>query len=237
MFFLRNFRAFSRSRVLPVLIMTLLGFGLAFSGNAIPSKLEQSSAADLLTPPSVTPSVTASPLPVTRPSKLGHFPYLEADEKTLMVVGRYGSRVEKLAPEVAEAWKTMVNAAKQESVSIVPISGFRSVKTQTWLFSDRSRRRGVEAAARSVAPPGYSEHHTGYAIDIGDARAPGRDITPGFANTNAFRWMAKNARKYGFEISFPPNNRQRVMYEPWHWRYIGSPAAEQLFATARSQKS
>jgi zinc D-Ala-D-Ala carboxypeptidase len=234
MFFLRNLRALSRSRLLPVLMMTLIGFGLAFSSNAIPPELaHQPSAADLLT----LPRVTVSPSPVLRPPKLGHFPYSEAEEKALIVVGRYGSRAEKLAPEVAEAWKEMVTAAKQEKVSIVPISGFRNVKTQTWLFSDRSRRRGVEAAARSVAPPGYSEHHTGYAIDIGDGRAPGSDITPSFANTRAFRWMEKNARNYGFEISFPPNNRQRVMYEPWHWRYVGSPAAEELFATARSQKS
>ncbi len=212
--------------------MTLAGFGLALSGNALPPRIDPFPTS-VVTPP----SVILSPAPATRPPKLGHFPYPEADENSLIAVGRYGQRAEKLAPEVSVVWNQMVSAARQEKVFIVPISGFRSIKTQTWLFSDRSRRRGIEAAARSVAPPGYSEHHTGYAIDIGDARAPGRDISPGFVNTAAFRWMARHAREYGFEISFPPKNPQRVMYEPWHWRYVGSAQGEQLFATARSQRS
>ncbi|MBW4540807.1 MAG: M15 family metallopeptidase [Myxacorys chilensis ATA2-1-KO14] len=175
-----------------------------------------------------TPSPKASP-------KLGHFPYPQAELTTLVVVGKYGGRVEKLAPEAAIAWQQMVSAAKASKVSIVPISGFRSIDEQAMLFRDRVRRRGLEGAARSVAPPGYSEHHTGYAIDVGDGRAPYLDISQAFARSSAFQWMAKNAKKFGFELSFRPNNAQRVIYEPWHWRFVGSEQALRLFATAREQ--
>lgn len=194
-------------------------------------------------PPPTTPTVVPSPSPLQhsiqslrRVTKYGHFPYRQADPKSLLVVGDYGGRIEKLSPEASAAWKSMVSAARRQGVYIVPISAFRSLETQTWLFRDRARRRGSEAAAaRSVAPPGYSEHHTGYAIDVGDGRVPGADISPSFANTAAFRWMQKNAQTYGFEISFPPNNKQNVMYEPWHWRYIGTDSAKQIFAIARGE--
>lgn len=173
----------------------------------------------------------------SRLTKLGHFPYAQADQNTLQAVGKYGQRVEKLAPEAAVAWKAMISAARKERVVIVPISAFRNLETQTWLFRDRARRRGSEAAAaRSVAPPGYSEHHTGYAIDVGDGRSPGADISQSFANTAAFRWMNKHAKEYGFELSFPPKNKQNVIYEPWHWRYVGTPNAEQIFAAARNRE-
>ncbi|MBW4417918.1 MAG: D-alanyl-D-alanine carboxypeptidase family protein [Myxacorys californica WJT36-NPBG1] len=175
-----------------------------------------------------TPSPKASP-------KLGHFPYPQAELNTLVAIGKYGGRVEKLAPEAAIAWQQMVSAAKANKVSIVPISGFRSIDEQAMLFRDRVRRRGLEGAARSVAPPGYSEHHTGYAIDVGDGRAPYLDISQAFARSSASRWMSKNAKKFGFELSFRPNNAQRVIYEPWHWRFVGSEQALRLFATARER--
>ena len=210
----------------------------------------RSNSAELLKlpPPSPTPASPSSSLlpglhrqPSLNPSyldalpKLGHFPYPQADLNTLVIIGSYGGRVERLAPEAAVAWQQMVSAAKASKVTIVPISGFRSVEEQTSLFRDRVRQRGLEGAARSVAPPGYSEHHTGYAIDIGDGRAPNLDISQAFARSSAFRWMTKHAQEFGFELSFRPNNAQRVIYEPWHWRFVGSAQALRLFATARER--
>jgi zinc D-Ala-D-Ala carboxypeptidase len=84
------------------------------------------------------------------------------------------------------------------------------------------------AAAKSVAPPGYSEHHTGYAVDLADANQDFLD----FGNSPAFRWMRLHAHEFGFELSFPHNNRQGVDYEPWHWRFVGSPQAAKTFELA-----
>jgi D-alanyl-D-alanine carboxypeptidase len=189
-----------------------------------PSELRTLQHGSMLT----SPQITSPQLP-----KLGHFPYPQADVNTLVVVGKYDQRVEKLAPEAGMAWKQLVSAARESGVLIVPISGFRSIETQTALFRDRARQRGLVGAAKSVAPPGYSEHHTGYAIDLGDGRAPYSDVTPAFAKTAAFRWLTKHAQEYGFELSFPLNNPQHVIYEPWHWRFVGSPDAIRVFAAAR----
>ena len=133
--------------------------------------------------------------------------------------------------EAALALMKMIYAARDEGVWIVPVSGFRTIAHQETLFQAQIQRRGSpEEAAKLSAPAGYSEHHTGYAIDLADGNFPKQDITYEFANTNAFRWLIKYAKEYGFELSFPENNRQGVSFEPWHWRFIGSPRAGKIFA-------
>ena len=72
-----------------------------------------------------------------------------------------------------------------------------------------------------VAPPGYSEHHTGLALDIGDLDHPETDVEVSFEETPAFEWLKNNADRFGFELSFPVGNPQGVSYEPWHWRFVG----------------
>jgi D-alanyl-D-alanine carboxypeptidase len=253
---------------LKFLLMVILSFGItiALNHDSLDHRVAISSAQEpiqtITPPPSLSPSPAIKPLPAIQPSpalsplpqvlpkrptprsispvkiKLGHFPYRQADPKTLITVGRYGQRIEKLAPEAAIAWKKMVTAAREDNVFIIPISGFRSIETQHQLFYGRVRRWGSqEAAARVIAPPGYSEHHTGYVIDLGDGRNRNLDITTAFARSAAFRWLQKNSQKFGFELSFPPNNFQNISYEPWHWRFIGSPQAVQMFAAARNQRA
>ena len=169
---------------------------------------------------------------------LGHFPYKESNSKQMMIFASYAQdknqRFEKLAPEAALALMKMIYAARDEGVWLVPVSGFRTVETQEKLFKAQIKRRGsVEAAAKISAPPGYSEHHTGFAIDLTDGNFPKKDLTIDFENTNAYQWLIPHAQDFGFELSFPPNNLQGVSYEPWHWRYIGSPEAAAAFAQAR----
>ena len=82
--------------------------------------------------------------------------------------------------------------------------------------------------AKVSAPPGYSEHSTGFAIDIGDAYKRETDFEVEFENTDAFRWLKENAAKYHFKLSFNQNNKY-VDYEPWHWRYEGSIEALKVF--------
>lgn len=189
--------------------------------------------------PSPTPSTTKPPTTSleTTPSekpKFGHFPYQESDREQMMIFASYAQdeyqRFEKLAPEAALALMKMIYTARDEGVWLVPVSGFRTVEQQEELFKAQIQRRGSQEAASKVsAPPGYSEHHTGFAIDLTDGNFPKKDITIDFENTKAFQWLTRRGQEFGFELSFPPNNPQGVSYEPWHWRYIGSPEAAATF--------
>ena len=168
----------------------------------------------------------------------GHLPYTETDPSRLEAVGRFirgpYERDEILDFEAVQAFQAMVAAASAEGVNLMPISGFRSIADQQILFEKQVERQGSEAAAaRLSAPPGHSEHHTGYAIDIADIDRPDADLKFSFQDTNAYRWLFAHAYQFGFEQSFPPNNWQGVSYEPWHWRYVQSPRAAQIFAVAK----
>ncbi|MFA5878757.1 MAG: D-alanyl-D-alanine carboxypeptidase family protein, partial [Candidatus Margulisiibacteriota bacterium] len=88
-------------------------------------------------------------------------------------------------------------------------------------------------AAYSVAPPEYSQHHTGFALDIGDGSAINKNYTSLFVKSKAFEFLDTNANKFGFELSFPKNNTQGIKYEPWHWRYIKSEEAKIIFHKPR----
>jgi zinc D-Ala-D-Ala carboxypeptidase len=167
-----------------------------------------------------------------RADHYGHRPYAEAPEKELTRAGNYRAtgRVVLLREEAAAAFREMVEAAKRDGVGLVPISGFRTRAYQESLFLRSQKKHGsARAAARWVAPPGFSEHHTGYTLDVGDAGRPETDVDPAFEKTPAFKWLEKNAARFGFELSFPPDNPQGVSYEPWHWRYVGSPHARRVF--------
>ena len=99
-------------------------------------------------------------------------------------------------------------------------------------------RPDADAATRaiSVAPPGHSEHTTGYALDFAVRPANGcPDAEACMAATPMARWLTANAPRYGFELSFPPGNKQNVKWEPWHWRWVGTSAAEPGAARARTR--
>jgi D-alanyl-D-alanine carboxypeptidase len=158
-------------------------------------------------------------------------PYNEAVESDLVVVGEYRQtgRQVKLRPDAASALARLMARAAGEGIKMVPISGFRSIAYQETLFQKAIVKHGSEAAAgRWVARPGYSEHHTGLAIDLGDEANPACDVETLFEETPAFRWLTTNARQFGFEMSFPRNNERGINYEPWHWRFIGTPEAKQI---------
>ncbi|MGK7898796.1 MAG: D-alanyl-D-alanine carboxypeptidase family protein, partial [Xenococcus sp. (in: cyanobacteria)] len=129
----------------------------------------------------------------------------------------------------------MQGAARNQGIILSALSGFRSVEAQNYLFFNVKEQRVQDATTRAEvsAPPGYSEHHTGYAIDIGDGRVPATDLSPNFANTAAFRWLEENAARYSFELSFPPDNPQGISYEPWHWRFVGDRNSLETFYKAR----
>lgn len=90
--------------------------------------------------------------------------------------------------------------------------------------------------AISVAPPGHSEHATGYALDFAIRPSPNcPDIEACMAALPAWRWLVANAARFGFEQSFPVGSKQGVKWEPWHWRWVGTTAAAPGAALARAR--
>ena len=195
-----------------------------------PSPVPTPSPTPNIIPEQLTPSPTTS---FTVTPYLGHLPYQEADPQRLVQVAIYYERPEYIDWEAAEAFNRMKADAQANGVNIILASGFRPISVQEELFQKQIQRKGsVEAAARLSAPPGHSEHHTGYAVDLGDGNSPLTDFKYEFDSTEAYHWLADHAYEYGFELSFPPNNLQGVSYEPWHWRFVGSPKAQEVFRAA-----
>jgi D-alanyl-D-alanine carboxypeptidase len=186
----------------------------------------------LLAPP-VTTAMGARPSADGR--LLGHFPYPEAPAASLTAIGPGLS----LRREAAEALGQMQRAAAADGVELRVLSAFRDRALQNQLFFDvkADRNQDARTRARVSAPPGFSEHSTGYAVDLGDGRLPATDLSESFEGTEAFRWLAANANRYHFTLSFPRANRQGVSYEPWHWRYEGSTEALRLFEPAQGLAS
>ena len=122
----------------------------------------------------------------------------------------------QLTPLAAHAWKKMRAAAAAHDILIHPLSGFRSVDRQAEIVRGKlGLGEKIEAILRTIAAPGYSEHHTGHAIDIGTPGAP--PLEEDFADTRAFSWLERHGGEYGFVLSFPRENRHGFVYEPWHW--------------------
>lgn len=160
---------------------------------------------------------------------LGHRAYAEAPEEDLVALSM--NRDIRLRTNAAEQFEAMVQAARRDGAQIVPLSGYRSYSEQEEIFFGVRAARGQDAQTRAEvsAPPGYSEHHTGYAIDIGDANQTNTHLNQSFEETPAYRWMDANATRYSFELSFPRNNSQQVAFEPWHWRFTGDIESLELF--------
>lgn len=174
--------------------------------------------------PTNNPEVIAKEPDNTSPDLFGHHPYKEAPLNQLRTISRASDGYEiKLRAAASKSYLSMEAAAKAEGVDFSVISGFRTISEQQQLFFDISKQRNQTPSQRAKvsAPPGHSEHHTGYAMDIGDAAVPSANLSTSFEKTAAYQWLQNNAAKYGFEMSFPPNNSQGVMYEPWHWRFVG----------------
>ena len=151
------------------------------------------------------------------------------------MVGTYRQtgREVRLRTDAARALLELMARARSEGVSLIPISGFRTVAYQEALFQKAVAKYGSEDAAVGwVGRPGHSEHHTGLVVDLGEEDSPACDVQPPFENTRAFQWLQKNAAGFGFELSYPRDNPRGVHFEPWHWRFVGTPEARQVFHSA-----
>ncbi|MBO6978868.1 MAG: D-alanyl-D-alanine carboxypeptidase family protein [Prochlorococcus marinus XMU1428] len=163
---------------------------------------------------------------------LGHLPYAEIPEAKLVLI----EPNIKVHIDMRDSLLNMRDEAKKDGIYLVFLSGYRSINLQNEIFYSLKSFRNQEAAerARVSAPPGYSEHSTGFAIDIGDATKRDTDFETEFENTDTFKWLKKNAAKFHFKLSFKKNNKY-IDYEPWHWRYEGSVEALKVFETANRE--
>ncbi len=191
-----------------------------------------SESASEVAPPTSKPSVE----PETSDDLLGHLSYKEAPLKELKPISTDGRL--KLRISAAKAYQRMAASARAAGVQLQPLSAFRTVEEQNYLFFKVKEQRAQATTQRAgvSAPPGHSEHHTGYAIDVGDASRPATHLSESFEQTPTFKWLAANAARFSFELSFPRGNPQGVNYEPWHWRYVGDQPSLKEFYSARKLK-
>lgn len=122
----------------------------------------------------------------------------------------------RLVPEAAQAWWALKAAAREDGVVVELVSAFRDIERQAEIIrAKQARNMPIETILTLSAPPGYSEHHTGRAVDI---NTPGCEPTEEpFEHTDAFRWLTQHAGRFGFTLSYPRGNDLGFIYEPWHW--------------------
>ena len=120
--------------------------------------------------------------------------------------------------DASRAWQHLHAAALRDGIVLDAISGYRSHDYHLGIF-ERKRARGLRIAEILAvnAAPGFSEHHSGLALDIGTPGEPPAEES--FEQTRAFAWLRDNAPGYGFHMSYPRDNPHGIVYEPWHWRY------------------
>lgn len=156
---------------------------------------------------------------------------LPEDYKPTLKAAVEGSSVQ-LDERVAPFYAEMYAAAKADGCTLTPYSGYRTYARQQENFDRKvayyvSQGLGeTEAIAKTqtrILPAGASEHNMGFAMDIVSASAD-------FVSTKEFSWLLEHAHEYGFILRYPENKTDitSVMYEPWHWRFVGKEAAAEM---------
>lgn len=137
-----------------------------------------------------------------------------------------------------EAYMEMINACKAAGYSPVNCSGYRTQETQQSLYDNKVQRlissgmsedEAKTEAAKAVAIPGTSEHQLGLAVDLVDANM--QDLTSAQESTETQKWLMANSWRYGFIHRYPNGKTDitGIIYEPWHYRYVGKDAAQEIF--------
>ncbi len=137
-----------------------------------------------------------------------------------MRVGRAAddNQLIRLTPSAAAAWRRLREAAAADGHTLLLLSGYRSVARQTRVIRRQlAAGKTINEILRFVAAPGCSEHHTGRAIDV--AAPSNLHLDGAFARTPEYRWLRRNAARFGFTLSYPARNPHRIGFEPWHWCY------------------
>ncbi len=130
-------------------------------------------------------------------------------------------RPQKMTEQTYFAWQSMQNNAANDSIVLQLVSAYRSIDYQCQLISKKlARGDSIDSILKVNAIPGYSEHHTGRALDL---TTPGcKALEESFDTTAAFTWLLSHAERFGFHLSYPKNNPSAIDYEPWHWAFVES---------------
>jgi len=154
-------------------------------------------------------------IPETYATQTGLPMYEEPAELVATELDFYG-REQRLTPGAFAAWRSMQESALTEGIRLLMLSAYRSVDYQCQILRRKmDAGQSLEQILRVNAAPGFSEHHTGRAIDIGAPECP--VLEERFEETPAFAWLQSNAQKFYFTLSYPRGNNCGITYEPWHW--------------------
>lgn len=111
--------------------------------------------------------------------------------------------------------------ALHDGVSLFIVSAFRSIERQAEIVRRKlDAGETIQEVLTVCAPPGFSEHHTGRAVDVSTPGTPPLEVE--FDGTPAFAWLMEQANDFGFHLSYPKGNPQGYQYEPWHWCFHGA---------------
>jgi len=143
-------------------------------------------------------------------------PYFSEAADLVEVGPNLVGRMQRLAPLAAERWQQMVEAASGDGIRLLIVSGYRSFDYQAELIRNKiAAGQDIGDILTVNAAPGFSQHHSGAAVDIA---SPGsRPLTEEFEQSAAFAWLSKCAATHGFSMTYPRENHWGFIYEPWHW--------------------
>lgn len=142
----------------------------------------------------------------------------KCEEATTLELAEVGADVRDhmLVPLAAERWRLLKAVARLDDIDLFIVSAFRSINRQAEIVRRKiETRMTVESALTVCAPPGFSEHHTGRAVDLS---TPGsRVLEVEFDQTAAYVWLIEYAAEFGYYLTYPIGNTWGYQYEPWHW--------------------
>lgn len=146
----------------------------------------------------------------------GSLPVYEEASRLVEIGPNLVGRMQRLTPLAAARWEQMVEAARDDGITLMVVSGYRSFEYQAALIRKKLNAGQVIGDILTVnAAPGFSQHHAGGAVDVA---SPGtRPLTEEFEESEAFQWLTDEAAGFGFAMTYPRDNRYGFIYEPWHW--------------------
>ena len=195
-------------------------------------------------PPEATPEPTLDPdspaghaaalgLPAPPDIDIDSWEYILANEYN--PIGEYAPQGpatlegQGLDERIVDAMKAMVADTRAQNLSVVLASGYRSYNDQLYLYNRKKAQYPPDGKDSNgkwiVLPPGTSEHQTGLCCDITDRVYEFKDRS--LADTAMYQYMSQHCQEFGFIVRYPEDKEEvtGVMYEPWHFRYVGVEAA------------
>lgn len=205
------------------------------SASASPEPTPISAAPTPMPTPTPTPTPEVPPTPEPMPSipdiDVSSWEYILANATN--PIGEYTPELTKLEgnqsfdSRAVDALQEFIDTARAEGLSVYLSSSYRSYAEQQYLYNRKVNQYGGNEAlaATIVAPPGTSEHQTGLCCDITDRYYETKDSS--LENTALFQWMNEHCAEYGFILRYPKDKQDitGIIYEPWHFRYVGEEAA------------